>query len=409
MIKLNLAVLILFLIISFKNLSSQEKKEEWGIKFSGFIKSDFWLDNRICYTSREGLFLFYPEKEHIDYNGVDLNKKYNFNFSAMTSRLTSKITGPDAFGAKTFGMIEGDFSGVSNNDINGLRLRHAYVKLNWEKTELMLGQYWHPLFTTDVFPDVVSLNTGAPFNPFNRSPLINLKNKIGKLSINNAIISQRDNQSLGPKGYSPNYMRNAIIPNYNIQIQYANNKYFAGIMYDVKMLVPQLITSKNYKTDNSVISHSYSIYGKYFNEKFIIKTKAIYGQNLTEHLMIGGYAVQKIDTVSNFETYLPTNHLYTWINLTYNYKNIKLGIFGGYLENFGTSIENIGIYYARGADIKNIYRYSPSITITSNKLSLMLEYETTIANFGNVDNYGKVNSNSKLSNSRILFTSIYFF
>jgi len=27
----------------------------------------------------------------------------------------------------------------------------------------MIGQFWHPMFATDCYPDVVSFNTGAPF------------------------------------------------------------------------------------------------------------------------------------------------------------------------------------------------------------------------------------------------------
>ena len=91
---------------------------------------------------------------------------------SVQTRLVGKITGPDAFGAKTSGYIEAEFFGTSDADVNGFRLRHAYVKLNWTTTELLIGQFWHPMFITESFPEVVSFNTGAPFQPFNRSPQI---------------------------------------------------------------------------------------------------------------------------------------------------------------------------------------------------------------------------------------------
>jgi len=61
-----------------------------------------------------------------DVNGNDINAKPNLNFLAIQSRLTGKITGPDALGAKTSALMEGAFFGHSDGDVNGFRLRHAY-------------------------------------------------------------------------------------------------------------------------------------------------------------------------------------------------------------------------------------------------------------------------------------------
>ncbi len=63
----------------------------------------------------------------------------------------SSITGPDAFGAKTSGVIEADFFAQLNPNINLLRLRHAYVKFNWEHLEFLAGQTWNPLFRYRLF------------------------------------------------------------------------------------------------------------------------------------------------------------------------------------------------------------------------------------------------------------------
>ncbi|MCB0316360.1 MAG: hypothetical protein KDH84_24420, partial [Calditrichaeota bacterium] len=100
---------------------------------------------------------------------------------------------PDAFGAKASGVIEGAFFGHTNDDINGFRLRHAFVKLAWEKTALYFGQYWHPMFVTAVFPGVVSFNTGVPFQPFSRNPQFRLEQTMSssaKFIV--ALLSQRD-------------------------------------------------------------------------------------------------------------------------------------------------------------------------------------------------------------------------
>ncbi|MGC9344756.1 MAG: hypothetical protein ACP5E3_18760, partial [Bacteroidales bacterium] len=132
----------LSLLINF-NLKAQDENSNFGIRFSGFVKNDFILDTQQTVSVREGHFLLYPADEYLDRNGEDINARANFNYLSIQSRLTGKITGPDAFGAKTSGILEGAFFGATNSDINGFRLRHAFVKLSWTSTELLLGQYWH--------------------------------------------------------------------------------------------------------------------------------------------------------------------------------------------------------------------------------------------------------------------------
>jgi len=44
--------------------------------------------------------------------------------------MTLGISGVNAFGAKATGLIESEFFGNSESDINELRLRHAFIKLN---------------------------------------------------------------------------------------------------------------------------------------------------------------------------------------------------------------------------------------------------------------------------------------
>lgn len=155
----------------------------FGIKFSGFVKTDIFWDSRQTVAAREGHSLLYPANEKLDVEGNDINAKASFNMLSIQTRLRGTITGPDALGAKTSGVIEGAFFGHTNGDINGFRLRHAFVKLQWKKTALLVGQYWHPNFVTYCFPGVVSFNTGAPFIPFTRNPQIRVTQNLGKFNL----------------------------------------------------------------------------------------------------------------------------------------------------------------------------------------------------------------------------------
>ena len=162
-----IAILFIFSYV----INAQEKKEEakFGITLSGFVKTDMFYDSRQTVSIREGHFLLYPDNVSLDADKNDVNAKSGFNILSIQSRLRVTATGPEVIGAKPLGVIEADFFGNENSnfsDVNGFRLRHAFVKLNWESTELLAGQYWHPMFIAESFPGTLSFNTGSPFQPF---------------------------------------------------------------------------------------------------------------------------------------------------------------------------------------------------------------------------------------------------
>lgn len=385
-----------------------KEQKKFGIQFKGFVKSDYWYDTRQVVASREELFLFYPKNVSPDINGHDINAEDYVNFSPVTSRLTGVISGPDALGAQTSGMIEADFSGVTNADINGLRLRHAFGKLTWKKSELLFGQYWHPMFVTEVFPNVISLNTGAPFQPFIRNPQLSYTRFFNKLNIQLAVLSQRDNANDGPLEYNGVYMRNALVPNIHLQFQYKMENHVFGMAGDWKTLRPRLVTDSLRITGEQISSYAAMVYWKFSKNKFTWKCKSIYGQNLTEHLLLGGYAVHSYDTLTGKETYTPTNHLFVWGNIQYGKKYV-FGLFAGYAKNFGTSDINTGKYYSRGSDIDYLYRIAPSFSWISNSVQISFEPEYTVAAYGTADNTGRITNSKEVENLRLLLTFFYFF
>jgi hypothetical protein len=388
--------------------TGEQQEKRWGIRFTGFVKSDYWRDSRRVLAAREDLFLLLPANTNPDVNGDDINATPIFNYSAITSRLTGIISGPDAFGAATSAVIEADFSGMSNADINGFRLRHAYGKLRWQNSELLFGQFWHPMFVTEVFPDVISLNTGAPFQPFIRNPQVSYTRHFGRVGASFTLLSQRDNANDGPFGPDPIYMRTAAAPNAHLQVQVKGDRNVWGVAGDYKALRPRVVTPAGVKTDETVGSYAAMAYWKYRQSAFTWRCKAIYGQNLTEHLMLGGYAVRSVDPVTAAETYTPTNHLFAWGNVVYGEK-VRLGLFAGVARNFGTSDETVGTYFSRGADVGHAYRIAPSVSVVSGPVQVSTEVEYTAAAYGVPDNRGRVRDGRVIGSTRLLVTLFYFF
>ncbi len=409
----NMKKLITALLIGSSLFSYAQETQNFGIKFSGFVKTDFFTDSREVVNSREGHFLLYPYAESLDANGDDIRAHQNTNFLSIQSRLTGKITGPDAFGAKTSGVLEADFFG-NGTDVNGFRLRHAFAKLSWTKTELLMGQYWNPMFVAECFPGVVSFNTGSPFQPFARNPQIRLSQKMGDVKAILAASTQRDFTSTGPNGASSEYLRNSAIPNLHAQLQYnpdsTNHVFGAGV--DYKSLLPQTSTTgtATYASDERINSLSAIAYAKLDGKKFTVKMEGVYAQNATDLVMIGGYAEKTAaDATTGAVEYTNLQTASAWIDMNTKGKKVQFGLFGGYTENLGAEDDIKGNIYARGSNIDYVYRVAPRVVFIAGKMNLALEVEHTVAAYGTTDTDGTVKDSEEVGNTRGLFSCIYKF
>ena len=408
-------VLFLSLFITL-SATAQDKKEEpqFGIKFSGFVKTDIFYDTRQSSASngiREGHFYLYPDNTLLDAEGKDINANPSFHILNIQSRLKGDITGPDAFGAKTSGVIEAEFFGTSESDINGFRLRHAFLKLDWTRLSLMAGQNWHPLFPAESFPGTISFNTGAPFTPFSRNPQVRLNYKAGKAILQFTAYSQRDFVSAGPDGSSNKYIRNSGLPGFNLQAKLpAGDIFTAWGGVDFKKLRPELRTSANFETDASVGSMVLFTTLRIRTEPLTVSFMGTYAQNATDLVMLGGYAVTEItDFLRQYKKYTTLNSANFWVDMTTNGSKVSAGLFAGYAKNLGSSDDINGSYYGRGSNIDNIFRVSPRIIFTSGKVSIGSEVEMTSAAYGSIQADGKVNDAESVTNVRILLSSIYRF
>ena len=415
--------------------------QEFGIKFSGYVKSDFFYDSRQTVSIREGHFLLYPAGKNLDAEKADLNSKGNFNFLSIQTRLSGTISAPDAFSAKTSGVLEADFFGNENAtfvDANGFRLRHAYAKLTWPNTELLIGQYWHPFFVPTCFSEVISFNTGVPMQPFSRNPQIRLLQKLGSFRLIAAVVSQRDFTSAG--GSAP--LRNSAVPDLNAQLHYirttadGKKEFSIGAGAGYKTLLPQLQATKDgrkYETDETVSGLSTMAFMKYKTPSITCKIQGVYGENLFDLTMLGGYAVRAVvDTNKNTVRYATVNSYSVWSECIFQGSTkVQYALWAGYTENLGsrdsiiafsnrvggTDVTVRGASVDNASDIKRIFRISPRIVFVSGSLSFALETEYTSAAYAQKndkgvlyrDAYGKITQSENVGNWRLLFSTILKF
>jgi hypothetical protein len=283
--------------------------------------------------------------------------------------------------------------------------------MDWTKTSLLIGQFWHPLFIAESFPGTISFNTGAPFTPFSRNPQVRITRKFGKVSASATAYSQRDFVSSGPDGSSNKYMRNSGMPGFNAQLRGQAGEIFTGwVGIDYKNLRPELRTNVNVETNVRIGSVTAFANMKFKTKPVTLSLMGVWAQNASDLVMLGGYAVSEItDTDNQFKKYTNLNTANVWADITTNGKKVLFGLFTGYSKNLGAAETIAGSVYGRGNNIDHIFRVSPRITVTEGRLSLAAEIENTSAAYGTMQTDGKVTGAKSVNNTRILLAAIFKF
>lgn len=394
--------------------SSSEK--EWNVSIYGFARTDFIWDSRKSAFTREGQLNLYPLDVVLDANGKDINAAAQSNFLSITSRLGVKAKGPNVWGAKTSSIMEADFYGnVEGGTIGLLRLRHAYVNLEWSKTSLTLGQTWYPQFIPEVFPGVANFNTAILFNPFGWATQAKIKQILSnEVSLTLTAYKEREFTAPGP-GTQNSASINSVLPSLNAQIQYKAKNTILGLGAEYKSLQP-LTVSNNLVSTEKVNSSSFFGYAKYSNDQFSIKAYGISGGNLNNLVMLGGYTGKNITT--QVETYDPTKTTAFWLDLASNGKAIAPGLLFGYTKNNGSKDDNTiatFVNYVRGISgnriVDNVWRASGRIDFKKNKFRVTPELEYTAATWGDLNKSNATAGANKtnVGNFRTMLSCAYSF
>jgi hypothetical protein len=433
---------VILLLCSFAVFSQDVKLKETTFDFYGFIRFEAFSDSYKGLNAANEQFFIIPLYAGVDANGKHINQTPTYNFSSMASRLGVRISGPEIFKAKTTANIEADFAGDLSNNPAMLRVRQANAVFTWRTSSLLVGQTWHPFWSGKVFPTVGGLNTGCPFQPFNRSPQIRYDYRPNKkLILSTAVVSEFQYKSYGfskidsmyPKAMlyadkSECYSRNAGIPEMIANVELNNGGFTAGAGASLKYIRPTLYTVevvpgkdlKKFVTDEKVQALSFVGYTQYAKKKFVVRGKAVIGQNMTHLNIPSGFGVKTLEPATGRMTYTPYNSLTSFINVVYGTK-YQFGIFGGYMKNLGTSdaLYNFGsdsspvtITPGLVPQIASVYRIAPSFSYNISKVKLVAEYELTSARYGlgniNIKD-GLYSSGINATNHRVQLMLVYLF
>ena len=348
----------------------------------GFVRNYFTYDSRSCVQSNEGLFNMLPYDINPGANGEDLNAIPSVRFLSMTTRLGLNVSGPEIWGAKSTAKIESDFCGASSGTAFNLRIRQAYAKLAWEKSDLLVGQAWHPM-SGDLMPEVFSLATGAPFNPFNRSPQVRYNYApIKGLSFTAAALYQYQYGSVGPNGGTSNvYSRNALVPELFVGMTAKGEHLTGGWGVNASTIAPRVVNG-DVRVHERLTSYSAMVFGSLKVDYLTVRAKAVYGQNTSHMQQPTGYGVVSI-AADGTCTYDPMQLGSAWVTMMYG-KKLRYGFFAGWMKNFGSADQEymVAPVVRNNTGMDQAYRFSPVVTYKEKNMTIGLEYEHTAAAYG---------------------------
>ena len=417
------AILLSLLLMAFSAsaTSPAEQKESKSevkqhlqnhFKLYGFIRNYFAFDSRESKAGTGDLFYYLPldNKWNAD-KSEDLNASPNATFLALTSRVGLDVSGyyykNVHFGAK----FEADFyAGLSsassavdlsgNTKVSGtaqMRLRQAYATVTWKdlplkgeqkaQVGLKMGQAWHPMAAD--FPHLFSLEVGAPFGPFSRTPQVTMDASLGKNWVLSAsALWQMQYQSAGPSGASASYIKYALTPEVYLGVTYKHKGFLGRLGADILSIKPRNVGKnadglevhvKDRKT--SLLYYAYLQYNK---GMFSFRAKTTYGEG-GEHLsLMSGYA--KVGELEDGTwQYASLRNSSSWVSFSYG-KKWQGVLFAGYMKNLGLADEHdiSKVYFNSNGStsINQMYRINPQGLYNFGKFSLGLEYQWTAVQYG---------------------------
>lgn len=418
----NLVVILSALLLCGSAFAQEETPAKF--KLYGFIRNYMAVDSRDVNGGTHDLYFYMPKDISLSAENVDVNNALSWKLLSLTTRLGLDVSAYQFGNMKLSGKVEADFYSLngtaSANTIAQLRLRQAYVALNWglgEKSSvtLNLGQTWHPMAVD--MPHMTNLETGAPFNPFNRSPQVMSHWKVGHWTFTGGLLYLSQYLPLDMEAsMTAGKMTKSVDP-----YKYGMPEFYVGAAATYGGFYFKLgateITTKPVRNVAGVKAKGFlnAVSPFYFfqyttpNKMFQLRTKTTLAQS-GEHLnLLSGYGISKYDEAAQSFAYTPMQDFVTWVSCSYGKKFQVMGMLG-YMQQLGTTEDLLEgwmllLNSAAATNIQKAVRFTPTVAWNWGKFTLSLEYDITSAQYGNTVASGTVPAGSpdSVRNSRGLY------
>ena len=372
---------------------AQEEKPA-HFKLYGFIRNYLTADSRAVNAGTEDLY-FYMPKDISMKDGYDANDGFNWRFVSLTSRLGVDVSGYKWGKMGVSGKVEADFYNLGKDSfVPVLRLRQAFMKLTFDESpvSLTIGQAWHPMAAD--MPHMNNLETGAPFNPFNRSPQVTADVNFGSgFTFTASVLYLNHYLPTGPSGKTKDYYKYGL-PELYVGLGYKSAKFMGKVGVDMVNMRPyrtiadwrvqDAANAKTIQVKSLLTTLSPFIYLQYTNGLFQLKAKSILAQGGEHMNLLSGYGVHSFNQDGTI-TYTPMQDWASFVSFQYG-KKFQVMAMLGYMKQLGTTkdlTDNLlWMNTAADAKIQQAFRATPTVAWNLGKFTVSLEYNLTAAQFG---------------------------
>ncbi|MBP5373891.1 MAG: hypothetical protein J6Y31_03115 [Bacteroidales bacterium] len=376
-------------------------QEETPSKFKlyGFIRNYMVADTRAVNAGTEDLYFYMPKDLSI-VDGNDVNGAFNWRFVSLTTRLGLDVSGYKFGTMGVSGKVEADFYNLSGA-VPILRLRQAFMKLQWDDcpVSLTIGQAWHPVAAD--LPHMNNLETGAPFNPFNRSPQLTADLALGGgFSFTASLLYLNHYLPTGPAGKSKDYYKYGL-PEVFFGASYKGGSIVAKIGVDIVNLRPYTTPQNDWTWQDATPAPkilvkslftgiSPFVFFQFTSGKFQLKAKSILAQSGEHMNLLSGYGVASFNDNGTVD-FTPMQDWASFVSFSYG-KKLQAMCMIGYMKQLGTTKDLVDnqLWLNTSADtgISEAFRATPTLALNLGKFTVSLEYNLTAARFANTVNAG---------------------
>ena len=405
-----------------------------SVKPYGFVRNYLNYDSRQMLTVCGGEYLMIPRDEDwnlteaeaatlgVEHRRFDRNADPQTHLLALSTRFGLALNGPRIWGARSSGRVEADFAGFGNNN-TVLRLRLAYLNLDWGRHTLLVGQDWHPL-SGNIMPEVLGMAAGAPFRPHSRTPQIAYAFHLAQFTFHLSALWQYQFTSPGPDGESASYANRTLLPECFVGVSYRNEHIYTQLGADYTRLtiqqeIPVTVyggTTPLYSIllTNSCQSLSPTFYFQYTQGLWAVKMRTTLASNLAHLNMLSGYAA----VTTNGANYMfrPQCASVSYLNFAYG-RRWRADLFLGYQQNLGLGdgysvvAQDFDNLYMKKS-VKNIHilwRVAPSLSFNTQAFNIGLEYEWTAVLYGDINPDATVDPKRHVDGHRLCLLVKYNF
>lgn len=419
-------LLLIIMMLPFAAFASRENEDSvYTLGLYGFLDNIMCYDTHELYSVAQELFYIMPQDRRLDADGNDLNEVSRGRFLSLTTRVGLTFQSPVYKGnVRLGGKVETDFTAGS---VAHLQVRHANAYVDFVRPygndgekmhhRLTVGQAFHPM-TDNMMPDMVSINTGAPFAPYSRTPQIRYNFIMPSLRVTGAALWKFQFTSPVINAENNAYSRMHEVPELLLGVEYGGSHLKVGAQGSWMTIRPRtetVVGGDTYKVEGEHCdSWTAQAYLNAYNRHWNFKIESMYGENVAHHLMCSGYAVTGVDGYA-YE-YSPLRMSNTWAEISYQTTNLThngmFAVFGGYMKNFGTTRDALStdmVYVKWANNVDQMFRASAIAFYIYHDLKVGLEYEYTGVYYGDLQRDCTVDNTYLVGNHRASLVIHYDF